>query len=143
MSVVNFIIQNIDNIVLVAALIIAILFMVKRGETAKLKEILFVLVTEAEQQYGDGTGVLKYSAVAGWIYERIPTCIQFLFTAKDIEKMIEAVLSEAKEKWSKNDSIKYYIENPSAIVSSKEIKDAVTKIAETAIDNVKNAEITE
>ena len=81
-------------------------------ETKILKKILFNLVTQAEKQFGSGTGSLKYAAVADWIYQRIPAVLKLLFTAKDIEKMIESVLAEAKQAWGANENLKGYIETP-------------------------------
>lgn len=86
---------------------------IKRGETKILKQILFNLVTQAEKQFGSGTGSLKYAAVADWIYQRIPAVLKLLFTSSDIEKMIEAALEEAKKAWGANENLKGYIETPS------------------------------
>lgn len=112
MTILKFIVEHISDIALVVASVVSLIVLVKKGETRILKQILFSLVTEAEQLYGDGTGSLKYAAVADWIYQRIPSTIKVLFTAKDIEKMIEDVLSEAKEKWQKNNNLQNYIQNP-------------------------------
>lgn len=86
---------------------------IKRGETKILKQILFNLVTQAEKQFGSGTGSLKYAAVADWIYQRIPAVLKLLFTSSDIEKMIEAALEEAKKAWGANENLKGYIDTPS------------------------------
>lgn len=77
------------------------------------KLILFNLVTQAEKQFGSGTGSLKYAAVADWIYQRIPAVLKLLFTSSDIEKMIEAALEEAKKAWGANENLKGYIDTPS------------------------------
>ena len=87
--------------------------LIKRGETKILKQILFNLVTQAEKQFGSGTGSLKYAAVADWIYQRIPAVLKLLFTSSDIEKMIEAALEEAKKAWGANENLKGYIDTPS------------------------------
>lgn len=76
-------------------------------------QILFNLVTQAEKQFGSGTGSLKYAAVADWIYQRIPAVLKLLFTSSDIEKMIEAALEEAKKAWGANENLKGYIDTPS------------------------------
>ena len=103
--ILDFIVQYWDSILIVIAFIILILVLIKRGETVILKQILFNLVTKAEQMYGDGTGKLKYAAVADWLYQRIPVVLKFLFTAKDIEHMIESVLEAAKIAWNTNDKL--------------------------------------
>lgn len=105
MMIFDFIIQYWDSILIVIAFIILVLVLIKRGEMVILKQILFNLVTKAEQMYGDGTGKLKYAAVADWLYQRIPVVLKFLFTAKDIENMIESVLEAAKIAWGTNDKL--------------------------------------
>lgn len=41
--------------------------------------------------------------------------MKLLFTAKDIEKMIESVLEEAKQAWGANENLKNYIETPAVV----------------------------
>ena len=65
--------------------------------------------------YTSGTGSLKFAAVSDWIYQRIPAVLKLLFTAKDIEKMIESVLAEAKQAWGANENLKDYIETPTVV----------------------------
>jgi len=110
MNVLQFIARNWDSLLVVVAFIVFIVVLVKRGETKVLKQILFNLVTQAEKQFGSGTGTLKFAAVADWIYQRIPAILKLLFTEADIAKMIEAVLGEAKKAWETNDNIKTYID---------------------------------
>lgn len=105
MDILGFIVNYWDSILVVIGFIILIIVLIKRGEIVILKQILFNLVTKAEQMYGDGTGKLKYAAVADWLYQRIPAILKFLFTAKDIEKMIEEVLESAKVAWNTNDKL--------------------------------------
>jgi len=112
MNIINFLLANWDSVLVVLAFCALIVFLIKRGETKILKTILFNLVTQAEKQFGTGTGTLKYAAVADWIYQRIPAVLKLLFTSKDIETMIEDVLEEAKAKWGANDNLKGYIEAP-------------------------------
>ena len=109
MNVLTFLAKNWDSVLVV----VAFLVLIKRGETKILKQILFNLVTQAEKQFGSGTGSLKYAAVADWIYQRIPAVLKLLFTSSDIEKMIEAALEEAKKAWGANENLKGYIETPS------------------------------
>lgn len=112
MNVIQFIAANWDSVLVVLAFLVLIVVLIKRGETKILKQILFNLVTQAEKQFGSGTGTLKYAAVADWIYQRIPAVLKLLFSAKDIEKMIESVLEEAKQAWGANENLKEYIEAP-------------------------------
>lgn len=113
MNVLTFLAKNWDSVLVVVAFLALVVVLIKRGETKILKQILFNLVTQAEKQFGSGTGSLKYAAVADWIYQRIPAVLKLLFTSSDIEKMIEAALEEAKKAWDANENLKGYIETPS------------------------------
>ena len=113
MNDLTFLAKNWDSVLVVVAFLALVVALIKRGETKILKQILFNLVTQAEKQFGSGTGSLKYAAVADWIYQRIPAVLKLLFTSSDIEKMIEAALEEAKKAWGANENLKGYIETPS------------------------------
>lgn len=113
MNVLTFLAKNWDSVLVVVAFLAMVVVLIKRGETKILKQILFNLVTQAEKQFGSGTGSLKYAAVADWIYQRIPAVLKLLFTSSDIEKMIEAALEEAKKAWGANENLKGYIDTPS------------------------------
>ena len=113
MNVLTFLAKNWDSVLVVVAFLALVVVLIKRGETKILKQILFNLVTQAEKQFGSGTGSLKYAAVADWIYQRIPAVLKLLFTSSEIEKMIEAALEEAKKAWGANENLKGYIDTPS------------------------------
>ena len=113
MNVLTFLAKNWDSVLVIVAFLAVVVVLIKRGETKILKQILFNLVTQAEKQFGSGTGSLKYAAVADWIYQRIPAVLKLLFTSSDIEKMIEAALEEAKKAWGTNENLKGYIDTPS------------------------------
>ena len=113
MNVLAFLAANWDSVLVVVAFLAVVVVLIKRGETKILKQILFNLVTQAEKQFGSGTGSLKYAAAADWIYQRIPAVLKLLFTSNDIEKMIEDVLEEAKKAWGANENLKGYIDTPS------------------------------
>lgn len=113
MNVLTFLAKNWDSVLVIVTFLAVVVVLIKRGETKILKQILFNLVTQAEKQFGSGTGSLKYAAVADWIYQRIPAVLKLLFTSSDIEKMIEAALEEAKKAWGANENLKGYIDTPS------------------------------
>lgn len=113
MNVLTFLAKNWDSVLVIVAFLAVVVVLIKRGETKILKQILFNLVTQAEKQFGSGTGSLKYAAVADWIYQRVPAVLKLLFTSSDIEKMIEAALEEAKKAWGANENLKGYIDTPS------------------------------
>ena len=109
MNIIQFLAANWDSVLVVLAFLVLVVVLIKRGETKVLKKILFNLVTQAEKQFGSGTGELKFAAVADWIYQRIPAVLKLLFTEKDIADMIEAVLEEAKKAWGTNENLKEYV----------------------------------
>ena len=113
MNVLTVLAKNWDSVLVIVAFLAVVVVLIKRGETKILKQILFNLVTQAEKQFGSGTGSLKHAAVADWIYQRIPAVLKLLFTSSDIEKMIEAALEEAKKAWGANENLKGYIDTPS------------------------------
>ena len=113
MNVLTFLAKNWDSVLVIVAFLAVVVVLIKRGETKILKQILFNLVTQAEKQFGSGTGSLKYAAVADWIYQRIPAVLKLLFTSSDIEKMIDAALEEAKKAWGANENLKGYIDTTS------------------------------
>lgn len=112
MSIIQFMAANWDSVLVVLTFLVLVVVLIKHGQTKILKKILFNLVTQAEKQFGGGTGSMKFAAVADWIYQRIPAVIKLLLTEQDIADMIEAVLEEAKKAWGANDNLKGYIEAP-------------------------------
>lgn len=90
-------IENWDSALIVLLFIIALIFMLRRGATKQVNEMLFYLVTEAEKQFGGGTGQLKYAAVVAWLYDRLPFIIRFIFTEKQIDEMIEEAVQRMKK----------------------------------------------
>lgn len=132
MNVLTFLAKNWDSVLVIVAFLAVVVVLIKRGETKILKQILFNLVTQAEKQFGSGTGSLKYAAVADWIYQRIPAVLKLLFTSSDIEKMIEAALEEAKKAWGANENLKGYIDTPSveSLLVGIEAQTVQTELAE-------------
>ena len=134
MSIINFIIDQWDSILIVIGFLTVVGWFIKKGETSKLKAILFELVTKAEQQYGQGTGELKYAAVADWLYQRIPTILKVLFTPKDISKMIESVLAYAKEKWSTNETMHDMVICEHVPIPHEEIEEGIKEASEEVLN---------
>ena len=116
MNIIQFLFANWGSVLVILAFLALIVVLVKRGETKVLNKVLFSLVTQAEKQFGGGTGKLKLAAVSDWIYQRIPAVLKLLFSEKDIESMIETALEEAKKAWGNNENIAAYIEPTTEIV---------------------------
>ena len=91
------------NTVIVIALILLLIAMWKKGYKKQVKEILLVLVIQAEKAWGRGTGAVKFSEV----YNKLPTIVTLLFTRNDIEQMINDSVEQMKR----------YIESNSAVRS--------------------------
>lgn len=115
MTILKFLVKNWDSVIVVIGFLVFAITLIKKGKTKILNNILYKLVTQAEREYGAGTGELKYAAVSDWIYERLPAILKILFTAKDIDEMIETALQAAKKKWEQNDSLKMYIQGESPV----------------------------
>ena len=109
MSIILFLARNWDNAVLIVTAVTSAVFFYKKTETKLIKEILFRLVTQAEAEFGGGTGELKRAAVIEWLYERLPPLLRPVITAKHMERLIDDVLACAKKKWDANPKLKEYI----------------------------------
>jgi hypothetical protein len=85
-------------------------FLIAKKQYAILDKIIFSLVTEAEKKYdGGGTGAAKLAAVIEWLYPKIPAVIRLFITSAQLEKLIDHVLIEARERWNKNPNLAAYI----------------------------------
>lgn len=112
MNVVNFIVQNWDFILLIVAAIAGVVFAIFKGNKSVVMKMLFSLVTEAEKEYGGGTGVLKLAEVMNQIYPKLPPIVKTFVTAERLTKWVEEALTAAKAKWESNTAIAAYIEQP-------------------------------
>lgn len=106
---IDFLISNWDSILFVLVSIIALIFLYRRGAKKKVYEILFYLVTLAEEEFGSGTGQLKFAAVTTWIYDKLPAITKLLFTTKQIDNMIEEAVKKMKEYLESNSQAKILI----------------------------------
>lgn len=140
------IIQNIQSIIAVAALILLNIAAIAKGVTVivkriqevknataeekqeakatvieNLQQVIFGWVTDAEKDLGGGTGKLKSSKVAAMIYKYIPDDLKPLFTPQEIQDMIDTVLEDAKKYWEDNGKAREYIESGAQAVLTAEI----------------------
>ncbi len=109
MDVLNFLLQNWDSVLVVVLLIAVIIVLIAKRQYAILDKIIFSLVTEAEKKFGGGTGAAKLAAVIEWVYPKIPAVIRLFISEAQLEKLIERVLADAKERWEKNPHLSAYI----------------------------------
>ena len=106
MSFIDFITLHWSSILVVALFIVAMVVLVKKGYSAYVKQICFYLVCQAEAEFGNGTGTLKYAAVTSWLYDALPAICKFLFSEKQVDKFIEDAVTEMKEWLNSNEEAK-------------------------------------
>lgn len=109
MNVIGFIIGNWDFILLIGAAVAALAAAIFFGNKAVIMRMLYALVTEAEKEYGGGTGSLKLADVISKIYPKLPGIIKAFITDKMLVSWIEDALAAAKEQWTANAAISGYI----------------------------------
>ena len=80
------------NIAIVIVAIISLVWLWKKGYRKQVREILLILVIQAEKAWGRGTGAVKFSEV----YNKLPTIVTLLFTRNDIEQMINDAVEQMK-----------------------------------------------
>jgi hypothetical protein len=105
MTILNFILLYWDSVLLVLALITVLIVLYVRGEKKILNHIMFAAITEAERQYGSGTGPLKKASVIAKIYSILPFVLKILINESQIARWIESALTCAKKTWGENAAI--------------------------------------
>lgn len=110
MGIINFLVSNWDSILIVVCLAVALGFLYVKGQKNIVYKILYSLVTEAERQFGGGTGELKQAYVIEKIYNALPAVLKTFLTAERLGKWVDEGLEAAKEKWAQNSSVSGYIE---------------------------------
>lgn len=113
MNLINFLITNWDSVLIIIAVITLLVFLIIRGNKQVVYKILYSLVTEAEKQYGNGTGSLKQATVIGWVYDRLPAIFRLFITASTLEKWVDEVVEQAKAQWGANKNLTSYIKGNS------------------------------
>ena len=102
MKIIEFIITNWSDILLVIAAVVSLVYAIYKKDLSLVRQQLFSLVTEAEREYGSGTGALKLASVVTTIYPKLPKLFKSIITEKKLVQVIEDVLIEAKKKWESN-----------------------------------------
>lgn len=128
MNILLFVARNWDNILAVLVLVLSIytgatqwvkkngplfkkMSVTERVEYIKrllqnLVPIALVLVTDAEIEFGGGTGPLKRSYVIDELYKRIPDEYKKYITEDNLDAIINKVLEEAEILWRGNTQVK-------------------------------------
>lgn len=71
-----------------------------------LVPIALTLVTDAEIEYGSGTGQLKRSVVIDALYARVPDEFKKYITEENLDAIINYTLEQAEQLWADNPNIK-------------------------------------
>ncbi len=74
-----------------------------------LAPIALVLVTDAEIEFGGGTGALKRSYVIDELYKRIPDEYKKYITEENLDAVIKIALEQAEKLWEENEKVKQYV----------------------------------
>ncbi len=109
MAILEFLTASWDSVLLLLLFALLLVLLYILGHRKIVYKILYSLVTEAEKQFGGGTGELKQAYVMEKLYSALPAVLKALVTAEQLEAWVEDVLLIAKEKWKKNASIDNYI----------------------------------
>lgn len=102
MKFLNFVMDNWESISVILFLILSIVAAIIKKDTTIFKNMLFKLITDAENKFGAGTGKLKKDAVIQWGYDLLPSSIKTIVTYKRLSKWVESALDYAKAEWEKN-----------------------------------------
>jgi hypothetical protein len=97
--------MNTTTIITIAALLSVtgiVAGLVCKRQWELLRYVVFALVTEAERQYGSGTGRLKFAEVVKALTPYVPAIIRAFVSNTKLEALVESVLEQAKELWAGN-----------------------------------------
>lgn len=100
MKIIEFIIYNRSDILLVFSVLFVIVYSSFTNNLDYLRAELFSLVTEAEKIYGGKTGEIKLMYVVKKIHSKMPAILKAFLSEKQLEKIIEKVLTRVKKIWS-------------------------------------------
>jgi len=127
MDIIHFIAEYWHDILVVVALVLGLIFslvkfipkwkgMSYQEKVAYITRLLenllpsaLSLVTQAEMEYGPGTGKLKRAAVIDELYSRIPDEFKAYVTEANLEEVLNKALEEAKYIWETNSEVKKLI----------------------------------
>lgn len=70
-----------------------------------LEQVALALFTQAERQFGSGTGKLKFSAVMSQFLSMLPDWVKETIDTDWLSAKLEVLLLEAKDQWAKNDKL--------------------------------------
>ena len=103
----------VENILIIVGIAVAAAIIgvcIFRGNKSVVMRMLYAAVTEAEKDFGGGTGSLKLASVIAAIYPKLPAFVKVFVSEKILTRWVEQALAAAKEVWAKNANIAGYID---------------------------------
>ena len=85
----DFIINNVDFILTLICSVVVCIFLARKGQINKIKEIILSLCVNAEMIYGGGTGEIKKSSVIRSVYDMLPSWAKLFISETTISNIIE------------------------------------------------------
>lgn len=98
-------------IIVVLVLIVICYFLLQTKYKKEIAVTLLYLVTQAETEFGANTGELKYSAVATWLYEKLPFTARLFLSTTLINQLIEDAVEQMKLYLEQNAEAKALVSN--------------------------------
>ena len=100
---------NVIAAAVLAVVVVVCVLLLQTKYKSYAAQVLFYLVTQAEREFGGGTGQLKYAAVFTWLYEQLPTMAKLILPKKTVETLIEAAVSKMKEYLAGNSKVSEFV----------------------------------
>ena len=105
----EFFANNLDFILTTICAIVICIYLARRGQLKKIREIILSLCTNAEIEYGGGTGEIKRSSVIEAVYDLLPSWAKLIVSEATISRLVEEGKTQMDELANINDSIKNLI----------------------------------
>ena len=90
----EFFINNLEFFITAACGAAVCIWLARRGQLAKIRQIILSLCVDAELTYGGGTGEIKKSSVIEAVYRLLPSWAKLLFSGRALSKLVEEGKSE-------------------------------------------------
>lgn len=91
----DILLRNLPVIIAVAVAVAGAIILAKLGYKKQAKAIVLYLVARAEQEWGGGTGEIKFAAVTDALFEKLPAA-KFFLTSRTVSSIIEDAVKRLK-----------------------------------------------
>lgn len=102
---IEFLNANIYSFIAILIVLFFVFISIKLGYEKQVRQFMLYLVLKAEKEFGGKTGKLKFSAVASWVYEKLPSVARIFVSANDIEELIEDGVELMKKYLAENKNV--------------------------------------